>query len=198
MASVVEQQNPQVVESNGPAPAGGGPPAEPPNRRWWQRRWGAVMIGLAGLLVGAGLGASGGTKTKTITHQAAAQTVTQTVQGPARTRTVVHVRKVPGPTKTVTAAAPSAPAPSSSGSSGSSGALSWSGNGIKNIGTINVPVDSIIKWTNDGEDFTIYDDENTVEVSSQASSGQSDLAAGTYHGFEVAAIGNWTIDIVPK
>jgi hypothetical protein len=49
----------------------------------------------------------------------------------------------------------------------SSGDLSWSGNGGQNIGTINVPQDSVNKWTNDGGFFSVLDDENAVEVNSQ-------------------------------
>ena len=58
MASVVEQQTPQVVETNGQPPSGG-PPVEPPKKPWWQRRWGAATIGIAGLIVGAAVGAGG-------------------------------------------------------------------------------------------------------------------------------------------
>jgi hypothetical protein len=49
----------------------------------------------------------------------------------------------------------------------SSGDLSWSGNGGQNIGTINVPQDSVNKWPNDGGFFSVLDDENAVEVNSQ-------------------------------
>jgi hypothetical protein len=104
---------------------------------------------------------------------------------------VVHNTTV---TQTVTA---STPAPTG-GSSGSGGALSWTGNGGKTIGTISVPVDSVIKWTHDGSVFQIFDAENAIEVNSSAHSGESAISAGTYHKFQVNADGNWTIQIVPQ
>lgn len=66
------------------------------------------------------------------------------------------------------------------------------------IGTINVPVDSVIKWTNDSSDFVIYDSENGVEVSSQPCSGQSDFALAPITVSRSPRIGIWTMDIVPK
>ena len=201
--------DPNVIQR--PPGHGSGPSDTPPpaaRGHWYRRGW---VIALGALLVGVGIGgAVGSSKTapRAATVTAPAHTIINTVTRP--TKTVVHVRKVPGPTTTVSGptttvtqtvqTTTSAPTTTSGGGggTGSSGALSWSGNGIKKIGTINVPVDSVIKWTNDGGMFSIYDDENAVEVSSQAASGQSDLAAGTYHGFQVNAIGNWTIDIVPK
>jgi hypothetical protein len=144
----------------------------------------AATIGVAAL---AGCGS-----TKTITQT---NTVIQT-----HTVTVVRRAAAAAPrtiTKTVAAAAP-APAPSSSASPGSGGGgQSWSGNGTRKIGTITVQQDSEIKWTNDGGLFQIFDNENAVEVNSQASSGQSAISAGTYHAFEVNAAGNWTVQIVP-
>lgn len=186
-----------------PPPSGPEQPAGRPH--WYRRGW---VVGLIALIVGIGLGAAsaGSNKTKTTTVTSPAQTVVTTVAGPTKTvadpnKTVAGPTKtVPGPTKIVTqtVTAPSAATPSNSGSSGSSGPLSWSGNGGQTIGTINVPQDSVIKWTNDGGIFQLYDTENVIEVNSQGPSGQSAIAAGTYHKFQVNADGNWTIHIVPQ
>lgn len=93
-------------------------------------------------------------------------------------------------TQTVTVPPPQAAAPPKP--------LSFSGSGIQTIGTVDVPADSTLKWTNDGSSFSIYDQENAVEVSSQTNSGTTNLAAGTYHDVKVNADGNWTIRIVPN
>jgi hypothetical protein len=153
------------------------------------------VIGLIALVVGIGLGsAAGANKTKTSTVTTPTQTVVSTTTAPSATNTVT----VDGPTRTVTKTVTAPSATRNSGSSQSSGTLSWSGNGGQNIGTINVPQDSVIKWTDDGGIFQILDDENAVEVNSQASSGQSAISAGTYHHFQVNGMGNWTIDIFPQ
>jgi hypothetical protein len=71
---------------------------------------------------------------------------------------------------------------------------SFSGNGGKNIGTINVASDSTIRWTDDGGLFQVLD----FGINSQGQSGTSALAAGTYRNVEVNALGNWTLKIVPN
>ncbi len=79
----------------------------------------------------------------------------------------------------------------------SSESQSFSGNGGKSLGTITVPTESTLEWTNDGAYFGIYTSEG-VPVNSYAHSGSSVLEAGTYKAFQVNALGNWTIKIVPK
>jgi hypothetical protein len=113
-------------------------------------------------------------------------------------RVVVHTHTVTVTTTSQT------PAPSSGGSEGSgegsggSGEVqSYSGNGGKTIGTIKVEKESTLEWTNDGAYFGIYSSEG-VPVNSSAHSGTTVLEAGTYKKFQVNAVGNWTIKIVPK
>jgi hypothetical protein len=75
---------------------------------------------------------------------------------------------------------------------------SFSGNGGKNLGTVHVPKDSTLRWTCDGDLFTVTDDTSGLFVNSQAHSGDSAVAAGTYTGVSVNALGNWTITISPN
>jgi hypothetical protein len=94
--AIGNQANPQAADANRQEPPSGDPPTDPSKRRWWQRRWGAVIIGVVGLIVGLGLGASNGTKAQTVTIQAAAQTVTHNISS-VHAQTVHRIR-----TKTVT------------------------------------------------------------------------------------------------
>ena len=75
----------------------------------------------------------------------------------------------------------------------------FSGNGGKNLGTIKVPTDSTLTWTCDGDIFSVRGESSLgIFVNSQAHSGDSAVAAGTYTGVLVNAIGNWTITIAPN
>jgi hypothetical protein len=76
--------------------------------------------------------------------------------------------------------------------------LTFSGNGGKNLGTVDVPMDSTLTWTNDGDIFQIFSDEGGLFVNSQANSGTTDAPTGTYSGVLVNAIGNWMITIKPR
>jgi hypothetical protein len=82
------------------------------------------------------------------------------------------------------------------GSATASGAK-FSGNGGKNLGTIHIAKESVLTWTCDGDIFQIFSDEG-VPANSQAHKGTTVLDAGTYHHFQVNAIGNWTISIKAK
>jgi hypothetical protein len=73
----------------------------------------------------------------------------------------------------------------------------FSGNGGKNLGTIRVAKESVLTWTNTGDIFQIYSDEG-IPANSQAHRGTTVLDAGTYHHFQVNAIGSWTISIKAK
>jgi hypothetical protein len=118
------------------------------------------------------------------------KTTTTTV---SHTTTVTKVKHGPPPppvTSTVTHTVTAPPEPAAG--------LSWSGNGGENIGTVHVPQDSVIQWTDDGGLFAILDDENAVEVNSEGHSGTSAISAGTYHHFQVNADGNWTIKILAQ
>jgi hypothetical protein len=79
----------------------------------------------------------------------------------------------------------------------SEGGQSFSGNGGENLGTISVEKESTLEWTNDGALFQIITSED-LPVNSQAHSGTTVLEPGTYQHFQINAIGNWTIKIVPK
>lgn len=74
---------------------------------------------------------------------------------------------------------------------------SFSGNGGKNLGAITVENESTLEWTNDGILFQIYTNEN-LPVNSTAHNGSTVLEAGKYTKFDINAVGNWTIKIVPK
>ena len=77
--------------------------------------------------------------------------------------------------------------------------LRFSGNGSKNIGTVKVTDDAVLKWTHsesrDRVFFTITDDDSKVSVSSDAKSGLKDLDPGTYKDVDVSGTGDWTITI---
>jgi hypothetical protein len=93
---------------------------------------------------------------------------------------------------------------SSSTSSGSGSneesekALTFSGNGSKSLGTITVPYDAVLKWTNEGELFQVNDEDFEIFVSSEAKSGDSAVDKGTYKDVDVNGDGDWTIRIEPK
>lgn len=120
--------DPPVIQ---PPLRGQGPPDVPPPvgpGHWYRRGW---VIGLGALVVGVAIGgAAGSTNTapRAATVTLPAQTVVQKVPaGP--TKTVVHVRTLPGPTTTVTqTVSASTPAPAASTPSSGSGAQSSSGN----------------------------------------------------------------------
>ena len=88
---------------------GQGPPDVPPRatpEHWYGRNW---VVGAIALFLGAGIGAAaslGSATPRAVTVTTPAKTVVQTVAGPTkfrtRTTTVVHLRNVPGPTRTVT------------------------------------------------------------------------------------------------
>jgi hypothetical protein len=152
------------------------------------------------LLVGIGIGAVAvGTK-KAPRATTVTQSVAHNVQGPTKTKTVV--RNVPGQTKTVTRTVQSAtptPAPSTSGSGGN-----YSGDGEKNVGTVNVSQDSTLHWTCSGDCsiFTINNDPgdaNSISLSSagSATSGNTSISAGAYHNVTVLTTGTWTFTISP-
>lgn len=74
--------------------------------------------------------------------------------------------------------------------------LSFSGNGLKNLGTLKITSESILRWTNDGDLTTVMTDSDPlVLVNSQGRSGETVLNAGTYKNVQVNALGNWTIKI---
>ncbi|MDQ3719343.1 MAG: hypothetical protein M3350_00910 [Actinomycetota bacterium] len=89
-----------------------------------------------------------------------------------------------------------APEPSSETSSDGE-TQTFSGNGGKILGTVTVPTDSVLEWTNDGNVFQIFSSDQ-VPVNSQAKEGETALAKGDYKKFQVNAVGNWKIEIRPR
>jgi hypothetical protein len=83
--------------------------------------------------------------------------------------------------------------------------LNFSGSGPKEIGVppLRIPVNSILKWTNDAPPavrlFQVIPASPKVQspVNSRAASGQAPIRKGAYHGFLVNADGKWTLTIVP-
>jgi hypothetical protein len=70
----------------------------------------------------------------------------------------------------------------------------FSGDGGKNLGTLNFARDTTLSWTNSGAIFQIFSS-GDVPVNSQAHRGSTVLDPGTYEHFQVNAIGSWTISI---
>jgi hypothetical protein len=163
-------------------------------------RWVLPLAALAGLGAGLiiGIVASNG-DTKTVTN-----TTTTTVASPSKptkggARTVRKVRTVVR-TRTVTVGAGGG-----GGVGGGGGGLvavpksgqTFSGRNGKTIGALKVPSKSTIEWTNKGDVFTLLS-ANQIHVSSTKSSGKATLERGTYTQFRVAAIGKWTLRIIPR
>lgn len=202
-STLVAEPRPQDTPStNGyvlpQAPSDNVAPARGPKRRMV-----AIGVGVAGFLLGVGIGAASGGKTDTVVRVPPARTVTQTVKS-VRTKVkkvpVVHVqtRTV---TKTVTAPAPVTPAPASSGA-GAASANTFTGTGSESLGTITVPTDSTLRWTCSSctetgmlIDSDLNADENAIEIMQTATHGESAISAGTYRNVHVDADGDFTITI---
>jgi hypothetical protein len=77
----------------------------------------------------------------------------------------------------------------------------FSGNGSKNIGSIEVETDSVLEWTNSGDpafqQILIYDADFGLNVSSDAGSGDTVVPAGSYSNITVAG-DSWTLTIRPR
>ena len=125
---------------------------------------------------------------------------------PGPTKTVVHVRTVPGPTKTVTqtntvtrTAQVSTPTPTPGGGGGGN---TFTGTGAQSLGTITLPTDSTLYWqcascTATGMQITsdVNSDGSAINTLQKATSGQSAVSAGTYTNVDVNADGDFTITI---
>jgi len=75
----------------------------------------------------------------------------------------------------------------------------FSGNGSKNIGTVKVTDDAVLKWTNTGSEFgpgqfLVYDKDFGLSLSSQAKRGESAVEPGTYRSISVTG-DDWTMTI---
>ena len=89
------------------------------------------------------------------------------------------------------------------GGSGGSGSRVQriSGNGPRDLGTLDIPADSLLRWTNRGGGlfaFTTGTGPKTTILSSNQGTGSTELPAGTYSGARVLQAGAWTIDIRPR
>lgn len=74
--------------------------------------------------------------------------------------------------------------------------LTFSGNGLKNLGTIRITSESVLKWTNDGDLMSVMTESDPfVLVNSQGASGDTVVNPGKYTDVQVNALGNWTIKI---
>ena len=160
---------------------------QPQKRSTLKRKLVLTVAFVVVFFIGIGIGAAG--KTKTVTTAAktvTAATKTVTVPGAAKTITITAAAK----TITTKVRANPKPAPASSS------ALHFSGNGGKTLPPVTVHRNSTLSWTNDGMIFQIFGGDTGVIANSQAHSGNTFLAAGTYT-MQVNAVGNWTIKIAP-
>jgi hypothetical protein len=160
-----------------------------------------AAIGVAGLLVGAGVGIAANVRTKTVTAQNATTTVA-TAQAPVHTATRAEshagTRTV---TQTVTqTVARTTPEPSHTVASASS-PTTFSGNGPKHIGTIVTPHVTAIHWHASGGYLYIANVPESVdhlEFSEKGTSGTTAIAKGTYPNLEVIATGEWGFTLAPE
>ncbi len=200
------QDRPAGAASQQPPPSPGDPndPQGPGAESWYRRGW---VIGLVALLVGAGVGAGIGvaagsnttTRFKTTTVAGPTRTVTQVHTVPGPTKTVQQVHTVAGPTNTVTRVVQAPAATPSGPTGGGGGGNTFSGNGAQNFGTITVPSDSTLYWQCSCSTMDITSqtngDGNNISVSSQDTSGQTSVAAGSYANVQVTADGSYTFAI---
>lgn len=159
---------------------------------WFEDHWRFLVTAVAGLAVGAaaGLGVATGVPWES-TESAVNPPSTSTVHR-IRTKTATDtVTNVATSTQTATTQGATAAVPAASGS------VSYSGNGGKNLGTIDVSSPSTLHWTNDGALIQINDDSAGIAVNSEAHSGTTAVEPGTYKNVSVNAIGNWKITVKP-
>lgn len=78
--------------------------------------------------------------------------------------------------------------------------LRYAGMGVLELGTVRIPKDSTITWTNDGQLFQIIPASVKVQspVNSMAHSGTAQIKKGAYHGFLINAVGHWKVTITPN
>jgi hypothetical protein len=163
-----------------------------------RRRWALPLIGLVGLGAGLliGLVASGDGDTETTTTTVVSTTTRDGGDGGKRTRTVRRGRtrtRTVVRTQTVTVGGDGGGRPVSV----PGGGRSFSGRNGRTIGTLRVPRKSTIRWTNKGDVFTLLS-ERQIHVSSTKRRGTAALQRGTYNDFRVAALGSWTLRIIPR
>lgn len=124
---------------------------------------------------------SGGTETVTVAGEP--ETVVET-ETDTDTETITETETVTE-TETIQAKPKPKPKPRSG--------RSFSGNGSQTLAPVVVRSGGQLRWTCQGG-IIIYDDSFTLSVTSDASSGQSYVPAGTYRGVEVSCFGGpWKV-----
>lgn len=78
----------------------------------------------------------------------------------------------------------------------------FTGNGSENLGTINVPTDSTLTWSEPAGNQTgftvtsdLTDSGNMINFDQRGTSGKDAVSAGTYHNVTVNADGDFTITV---
>jgi hypothetical protein len=158
-----------------------------------------AAIGVAGLLVGAGVGIAANVRTTTVTARpttttlgAAQAPTTETATGTHNgthtvTRTVTH---------TVTQTVARTTAEPSHTIASATAPTTFSGSGPKHIGTIVSTGVSAISWHASGGYLYIGNASESgngslLEFSEKGRSGKTSIAPGTYQNLEVVAAGEW-------
>ncbi len=90
--------------------------------------------------------------------------------------------------------------PTQLAASGGGGARTLSGNGPRELGDLNVPKSSDLRWTRGGESayFSVTEEQGRLSFLSEAPRGYRGVPAGTYRDVWVDTDGPWTIVITPK
>ena len=196
---------------------------------WWQRRWGVATIAAVCLLAGLGIGgASSSSKSKPAPTpaQLTAQTEARTAQihreeaeKAATERARVATEKKEAHERAVQAKETSRKEHEEAAQKRreeqneqqeaahkrAEETKTYTGGGAENIGTINVPVESILHWECPpcGSDNFIIgnhpNDSKTITVNQlNATSGETHIEEGAYHAVTVNTEGeSWTIRITP-
>lgn len=140
----------------------------------------AAIVG-AGAITGCGSG--GPAETVTVAGAAETTTVDETV-----TETVEETETV---TVTETVKAKPKPKPASTGDGG----RTFTGNGTKTIPPVRVRTGGNLRWKCPGNEygFSIYDRDFELGVTSDANSGNTYVAPGTYQGVEISGFCDWTV-----
>ena len=158
----------------------------------YARRTTAALLTGTLVLVGTGCGGGGSKK------QASTTTTTPTTTSTTPATTTPGSKKHKKKKKAVT----NGPPPLSQTPATT---LSYSGTGPKELGTVRIPVDSTIEWTDAGMPatrlFQVIPASVKVQspVNSRDASGSATIKKGAYHGFLVNTnlYDKWTLKIVP-
>lgn len=159
-----------------------------------QARWMTfALLGATLALTPVGCGGSSTHKTASTTT---ATTGTSETTATGKAGTSKSKRRTTGTGKRTTSTTPKSPPLSQTPAQ----VLSYAGIGVLELGTVRLPKDSTIRWTNDGQLFQIIPASVKVQspVNSMAHSGTAQIKKGAYHGFLVNAVGHWKLTITPN